>query len=302
MLKYASKFFLEILPSVVATVVGAYIVNHYIAPHGYYGYGEPPRAAVSHVDSPQPAKGATADLTPAPVATPAHDPKPAKGADKAPARAPTDKAQNDKAPGAAKDAIKEIIKETAKPEPEPRRFVTRDRAADKVPPPAPAETASIPPAIVTAPAVPEDHPDAAELARAALDRLRTADPAARPADAPSSAVVVHEAPHDPVRDHVNVVTAVPPPAEARPAAPPLPPPVSVAAPADRPGLANASAPDAPPHAFPHTADADRMVPPADIPGAAPVDLQPAPPKKKSVAEDMLSAARSVFQSVVSQQN
>ena len=31
MLKYASKFFFEkILPSVVATVTGAYIVNHYI--------------------------------------------------------------------------------------------------------------------------------------------------------------------------------------------------------------------------------------------------------------------------------
>jgi hypothetical protein len=293
MLKYASKFFLEILPSVVATVVGAYIVNHYIAPHGYYGYGEPPRAAA--VDSAQPAKGTTADLTPAPVATPAADPKPAKGADKgtAPAKAPT---------AAAKDSIKEIIKETARPEPEPRRFVTRDKAADKAPPPAPAETASIPPAVVTAPAVPEDHPDAAELARAALDRLRTADPAARPAEAPPPAVAVHEAPHDPVREtaHANVVTAVPPPAEARPAAPPLPPPVSVAAPADRPNVANGSAPDAP-HAFPHTADADRLVPPAEIPGAMPVDLQPAP-KKKSVAEDMLSAARSVFQSVVSQQN
>src|SRR4051794_4097758 len=32
MLKYLSKFVLEILPSVVATIIGAYIVNHYIAP------------------------------------------------------------------------------------------------------------------------------------------------------------------------------------------------------------------------------------------------------------------------------
>jgi hypothetical protein len=31
MLKYASKFFFEkIMPSVVATVAGAYIVNHYV--------------------------------------------------------------------------------------------------------------------------------------------------------------------------------------------------------------------------------------------------------------------------------
>src|SRR4030088_3070704 len=31
MLKYVSKFAMDILPSVVATIIGAYIVNHYIA-------------------------------------------------------------------------------------------------------------------------------------------------------------------------------------------------------------------------------------------------------------------------------
>ena len=30
MLKYLSKFTMDILPSVVATIIGAYIVNHYI--------------------------------------------------------------------------------------------------------------------------------------------------------------------------------------------------------------------------------------------------------------------------------
>src|SRR5258707_14711929 len=30
MLKYVSKFTIDILPSVVATIIGAYIVNHYI--------------------------------------------------------------------------------------------------------------------------------------------------------------------------------------------------------------------------------------------------------------------------------
>ncbi len=30
MMKYLSKFVLDILPSIVATVIGAYIVNHYI--------------------------------------------------------------------------------------------------------------------------------------------------------------------------------------------------------------------------------------------------------------------------------
>ncbi len=32
MLKYISKFTVDILPSIVATIVGAYIVNHYIVP------------------------------------------------------------------------------------------------------------------------------------------------------------------------------------------------------------------------------------------------------------------------------
>jgi len=30
MLKYLTKFALDVLPSVVATILGAYIVNHYI--------------------------------------------------------------------------------------------------------------------------------------------------------------------------------------------------------------------------------------------------------------------------------
>ncbi len=45
MLKYVSKFTLDILPSVVATIVGAYIVNHYIVTKP--GTGAPVAAAVS---------------------------------------------------------------------------------------------------------------------------------------------------------------------------------------------------------------------------------------------------------------
>ena len=32
MLNYLKKFAMEILPSVAATIIGAYIVNHYISP------------------------------------------------------------------------------------------------------------------------------------------------------------------------------------------------------------------------------------------------------------------------------
>ena len=41
MVKYLSKFVLEVLPSLVATIVGAYIVAHYINPRP-----EAPKAAV----------------------------------------------------------------------------------------------------------------------------------------------------------------------------------------------------------------------------------------------------------------
>ncbi len=54
MLKLASKFAMDILPSVIATVIGAYIVNHYIN-------NRPPSgataAAVSSVDAKKAVKG-----------------------------------------------------------------------------------------------------------------------------------------------------------------------------------------------------------------------------------------------------
>src|SRR5579871_3718276 len=52
--KYLSKFVLEVLPSVVATVVGAYIVAHYINPRT-----EAPKAAVVATAPASEAKDAT---------------------------------------------------------------------------------------------------------------------------------------------------------------------------------------------------------------------------------------------------
>ena len=53
MLKYLSKFAMDILPSVAATIIGAYIVNHYITKPGT---GAPVAAAVSTAE---PKGGAT---------------------------------------------------------------------------------------------------------------------------------------------------------------------------------------------------------------------------------------------------
>ena len=48
MLKYLTKFAMDILPSVVATIIGAYIVNHYIA-----AKPDAPAAVVSSADPKQ---------------------------------------------------------------------------------------------------------------------------------------------------------------------------------------------------------------------------------------------------------
>ena len=49
MLKYVTKFTADILPSVVATIIGAYIVNHYIVAKP----GAPGAAVVSSADPKQ---------------------------------------------------------------------------------------------------------------------------------------------------------------------------------------------------------------------------------------------------------
>jgi hypothetical protein len=295
MLKYVSKFMLDILPSVIATVVGAYIVNHYIVPRP--GADAAKSAAVSKVDPTQPPKATTANLTTSPDPAPARDaaprdPKP-KAADKAkgsPDKSLTDKTQADKAP-------LDKASEPAKTEPEPpRRLTIREKPADKVQPQAaPADTAAIGPA-----AAPDDHPNAAELARAALERLRVTEPARSPEatasiPAPVPVPQTHDASREPSRDTVLI--------DPRPAVPPLPPPVSVAAPPERVVGAPGAEPEGS-RSWVRSTEAERIVPPADIPtSSAPVELQPAavpPAHKKSVTEDVLSAARSVFQSVVPQ--
>src|SRR5262249_50742215 len=62
MLNYLKKFAMEILPSVAATIIGAYIVNHYINTKP----AEPPAAAVS---TPAP-RAQRAARRPEPAATP----------------------------------------------------------------------------------------------------------------------------------------------------------------------------------------------------------------------------------------
>src|SRR3954454_15638043 len=78
MLKYLSKFVLDILPSVVATIVGAYIVNHYIAPKP--AANAPVTASVStaapKAADAKPADAKSADVRPAEIKAAKADTKP----------------------------------------------------------------------------------------------------------------------------------------------------------------------------------------------------------------------------------
>jgi hypothetical protein len=96
-----------------------------------------------------------------------------------------------------------------------------------------------------------------------------------------------------------------PPAVA-PVVRPLPPPIMVSTPGnDRFDAASGSSQNPPYAAAAPTDDPRRPTPPADIPMAPPLDLRaeateppPAAPAHTNVAEDMLTAAKSVFHAVL----
>jgi hypothetical protein len=321
MLKYVSKFAMDILPSVVATIIGAYIVNHYIVTKP-----DTPIAAVSSAD---PKKAdATTDAR--------ADAKPSAGiVGSLPQRGVTAKGISEKAmieqtaaerqavaekPVAADKPVEKSADkpaETASVPAETRRHAPAPREREKViaksvtapvaPSAAPAVAAApivaapaTVPAAEAAAAAPEEHRDATELARAAIERLRGAgDGSPRPQEAAR----VTEAPR---------IVATPPvaaPVALAPAIRPLPPPIMVSTPA----ADSFNAPTGSTAVRPAGIDDPRRpTPPADIPGASPSLSLPSPgpldlradavePQRRehtNVAEDMLLAAKSVFHAVL----
>ena len=300
MLKYVSKFTLDVLPSLLATVIGAYIVNHYIVSKP----DAPVAAAASTADPKADAKAAKAETSDV-----ANIPEPgvrAKGIsekavlEKSAAEKPTDKTADKPAETAS------IPSETRRHQP-----AAREKTVAKT---VPAPQAVVPvvatPNVVAAPtpsveaATPaEEHRDANDLARAAIERLRGmtdssphAQEAARAADAPR------------IPDAPRVVSA--PPVEASrivpaPSVRPHPPPIMVSTPAgDALDPAAVSSQGKPPYAdAARIGDARRPTPPADIPVSPPLDLraeatEPVAREHRNVAEDMLSAAKSVFHAVL----
>lgn len=271
--KLFTKYFLEVVPSIVATVVGAYIVTHYI---NAKSDTDKPKAAVSAPAgtskdaAPQTLKADEAgDRSAAAAKAEAARLKAEKlAAEKAAAeRAATDRAENARR-AAEKAAAEKLAGEKAE-----------KAAADKLV----AEKAA-------AEKLAADKRDANDLARAAIERLRKSGP--QPAEQPRTPDVAQG------QERAKVNSVVYAPAVQQPAVQPLPPAVNVA---PQPSEAAVTAPPKPfpePISGESEARADdglRLTPPADIP-SRPVDLRAK--QRSSVTEDVVSAAKSVFHAVV----
>ena len=293
MLKIVSKFAMDILPSVVATIIGAYIVNHYIVTRP----DAPVAAAVSPAD-PKAETRTEAKAEAKPASVVGNLPQPGVTAKGISEKAMLEQTAAEKPAMAEKPAGAE--KPAEKSADRPAKTASLPRHA-----PAPREKEKVVAKSVAAPAAeaaaaPEEHRDANELARAAIERLRgTGDVSPRPQEAAR----VTEAP--------RVIQAAPPvaaPVASAPAIRPLPPPIMVSTPAGDAFNAPTGSTPARPAAID---DPRRPTPPADIPEASPSLSLPIPgpldlraeaePQRRehtNVAEDMLLAAKSVFHAVL----
>jgi hypothetical protein len=312
MLKYLAKISMDIFPSVLATIIGAYIVNHYI---NAKPAADTPAAVVAPAQAGSDGKPTDTANLPAPGVK-------AKGVseksvtDKAAAEKPADKSGTKTADTKAADtkAADVAPADTASH----GRPSAREKAAAKSTPAAPTpvvEASSAPAA-----ASPAATPDANDLARAAIERLRKS-PEGKSAEAKAAEAKAAEAKAAEAKSaETKPVERTPEPAvreAARtPEAPrviatepsmirPLPPPITVSTPSPEAYGNGTSSPS-------YTAsvgndDPNRMTPPADIPVpmiAPPLDLRadagaPMPrPKKTNVADEMLSGMKSMFHSVL----
>ncbi len=279
MLKIASKFAMDIFPSVIATILGAYIVNHYIN-----SKPEAPRAAA--VSSTLPKK---ADLgnTPEPGVR-------AKGISEKSVieRSAVEKAEKSVADKPVEKSAEKPAETASIPADTRRRPASpreRERAVAKTIPAQPV-TPVVEPVVAapnTAPPVEASiapDRDANDLARAAIERLRESAPRAQETAR--------------LPDLPRVVATPAAPSVTAPPVQPLPPPILVSTPPAETFDAQTKP------SYPATARADdpqRPTPPADIPDPKPLDLRAdaIPPKPRTnVAEDVLSAAKSMFHSVL----
>ena len=343
--KYLTKFTVDILPSVAATVIGAYIVNHYIvakpAPDApvaaAISTAEPKATAETKADArntPEAAKTDTKTDTKADsVASIPEAGVKAKGISE---KAILEKTAAEKPAVAEKSQEKSAEKTVDKPADtasvpaEPRRHqpTPREKTAARTAP-APVQPAA--PAVVpvvaapnpappveassaAAPSSPEERRDANDLARAAIERLRGSnDGASRPQETARipEAPRAPEAARSPDAPRVQDAARIPDAARVQetprvvlaPAVRPLPPPIMVSTPSRETFDSTGSSEAKPPYAATaRTDDPRRPTPPAEIP-SKPLDLRaeaagPSPRDHTTIAEDMLSTAKSMFHAVL----
>lgn len=236
-LGYIKKFLLDNFPSLIATIIGAYIVHHYVIPAA----------------APKPAASATATTDPAATISPIAV---------SPARASFEKAVAEKA--AIEKTAEKASEKSGETPVEAKRRHAGPRVAGRGNVAAPEATGSVDSAPV------EERRDANDLARAAIERLR----------------------------HSSGESA-----RAVPAMQPLPPAVALTKGPDvfNGGAEAAVTLPARHSEFARTATAAKLTPPAEIPGAGPIELHAdaqAGDEKPSMADNVMSAAKSVFHAVV----
>ncbi|MCK1734469.1 hypothetical protein IVA79_11010 [Bradyrhizobium sp. 138] len=311
MLKYLAKISMDIFPSVLATIIGAYIVNHYI---NAKPAADAPAAVVAPAEAGKNGKPADVANLPAPGVK-------AKGI---PEKSVTDKPAAEKA--ADQPVVEHKAADVTPAEANPRGKPAREKAAAKsAPTSTPAVTAAAPAApVAEANAAPAATPDANDLVRAAIERLRKSPEGksaegkssaearsseTKPAEVrPAEAKAAERPPEPAVREAARtpeaprVISMEPAPVR------PLPPPITVSTPSsDAYGNDGASSANPPHTASVSNDDPNRVTPPADIPVpviAPPLDLRADAgaslprPKKTNVADEMLSGMKSMFNSVL----
>lgn len=281
MFQYLSKFLIQILPSVTATVIGGFIVHTWIMPKAT---GDAPRPAIASKASPDSAGAAEAKTDkPLTIKGVAMSPKvpPKEAGLKETASAATDDKAEDATLRDAVDAIAADAdsRQAAKPA-SPEKPAASDKAASP---------AAEKPKLATAPAS-DDKRNASDLARTALERLRAGDqPRAdhgKPAETAKPAVIDARA-SEPQRIHSNPPVVEPVQSAApQPVVLPMGPPINIAAPRFSEPTANEET---------HPGDA-RMVPPGEIPTVH--RTAEAADGRTNIADEFVSATRSMLRAVL----
>lgn len=316
MLKYLAKISMDIFPSVLATIIGAYIVNHYINARPA---ADTPAVLVAPADAGKNGKPGDVANLPAPgvkakgvseksISEKSASDKPAadKSAETKPADTKSaDTKAADVAPGEASHGRKAALKSSS---------VASTPAGPTVAPV--VEANSAPPA-----ASPAATPDANDLARAAIERLRkspegkAAEKAAeakaneiKPSEIrPAEAKAAERTPEHAVQEVSRIPEAPRNVTAVSSSVRPLPPPINVSTPsADAYGNGGSSQANPPFTASVGNDGPNRLTPPADIPVpviAPPLDLRAdagatAPQPKTNVADEMLSGMKSMFHAVL----